>query len=192
MMSGLSNQSDDTRHSSSDDRRGSGIASEPIGTTYWITGLPGAGKTTIGRLLCARLRSEGSPAVQIDGDRMREILGGTFGYGRAERKNLAGIYGRWCQELNLQSTDAVCATVSMFEAARQWNRQNLDKYREIYLRVPFSVLRQRDPKTLYANAAKGRINDIPGPRAPGRKSWVKSSSASRSVRSPTSLRLPRR
>jgi cytidine diphosphoramidate kinase len=55
-----------------------------------------------------------------------------------------------------------CATVSMLEAARQWNRRNLDKYREIYLRVPFSVLRQRAPKTLYANATKGRINDIPG------------------------------
>jgi adenylylsulfate kinase len=162
MTSGLSKQSDDTSQFSSDDRRGGGIISAPIGTTYWITGLPGSGKTTIARLLCARLRHQGLPAVLIDGDRMREILGGTFGYGRAERENLAGIYGRWCQELNLQGTDAVCATVSMFEAAREWNRRNLDNYREIYLRVPFSVLRQRDPKALYANAAKGRMSDIPG------------------------------
>jgi cytidine diphosphoramidate kinase len=162
MASGLSKQPDGTKHLSSDDRRGSGFINGPIGTTYWITGLPASGKTTIARLLCARLRSEGSPAILIDGDRMREILGGTFGYGRAEREHLAGIYGRWCHELNLQGTDAVCATVSMFEAARQWNRRHLDNYREIYLRVPFSVLRQRDPKTLYANAAKGRISDIPG------------------------------
>jgi adenylylsulfate kinase len=162
MAGGLSKQSDDASHLSPDDRRGAGVTSGSIGTTYWITGLPGSGKTTIARLLCARLRTEGSPAILIDGDRMREILGSTFGYGRAEREKLSGIYGRWCQELNLQGTDAVCATVSMFEAARQWNRRNLDNYREIYLRVPFSVLRQRDPKTLYANAAKGRINDIPG------------------------------
>jgi len=162
MDSGLAKQSDDTSHSSPDARLGAGITSGPIGTTYWITGLPGAGKTTIARLLWARLRSEGSPAILIDGDRMREILGGTFGYGRADRQHLAGIYGRWCQEFNLQGTDAVCATVSMFEATRQWNRHNLDSYREIYLRVPFSVLHQRDPKALYANAAKGRISNIPG------------------------------
>jgi cytidine diphosphoramidate kinase len=162
MASGLSKLSDDMSHLPPHDCGGTGITNAPIGTTYWITGLPGSGKTTIARLLCARLRSAGSPAILIDGDRMREILGGTFGYGRAERETLSGIYGRWCQELNLQGTDAVCATVSMFEAARQWNRRNLDRYREIYLRVPFSVLRQRDPKTLYANAAKGRINDIPG------------------------------
>lgn len=162
MASGLSKQSDDTSHLSPDGRRGTGLTSGLIGTTYWITGLPDSGKTTIARLLCTRLRSEGSPAVLVDGDRMRGVLGGTFGYGRAERENLAGIYGRWCQELNLQGTDAVCATVSMFEAARQWNRRNLGNYREIYLRVPFSVLRQRDSKTLYAKAAEGRINDIPG------------------------------
>src|SRR5262245_33759181 len=100
MASGLSKQSDDESYLSPDDRRGAGVISEPIGTTYWITGLPGSGKTTIARLLCARLRSAGSPAILIDGDRMREILGGTFGYRPAERKNLAGIYGRWCQELN--------------------------------------------------------------------------------------------
>jgi cytidine diphosphoramidate kinase len=161
MTGSLSKQSDDIRHLSSDTGRGGGITSEPIGTTYWITGLPGSGKTTIARLLCARLRSEGRPAVLIDGDRMREVLGSTFGYSRAERKSLAAIYGRWCQELNRQGTDAVCATVSMFEAARQWNRHNLDNYREIYLQVPFSVLCQRDPKSLYASAAKGCLN-VPG------------------------------
>jgi cytidine diphosphoramidate kinase len=162
MTSGLSTPSDDTSHLSLADRRGAGIPSGSIGTTYWITGLSGSGKTTIARLLWARLRSAGSPAILIDGDRMREILGGTFGYGRADRERLARLYGRWCQELNLQGTDAVCATISMFEAARRWNRRNLDKYREIYLRVPFSILRQRDSKTLYASAVKGHINDIPG------------------------------
>jgi Adenylylsulphate kinase len=119
MASGPSKQSDDMSHLSPHDCGGIGITSAPIGTTYWITGLPESGKTTTARLLCARLKSAGSRAILIDGDRMREILGGTFGYGRAERETLSGIYGRWCQELNLQGTDAVrdrlhargCATV---------------------------------------------------------------------------------
>ncbi|MBV9559766.1 MAG: adenylyl-sulfate kinase, partial [Bradyrhizobium sp.] len=115
MASDPAKQSDDTSDPACHDHQDSRTAAGPLGATYWITGLPGAGKTTIARLLWTKLRSEGLPAILIDGDRMRNILGDRFGYSREEREQLAGIYGRWCLELNRQGTDAVCATVSMFE-----------------------------------------------------------------------------
>lgn len=133
-----------------------------LGATYWITGLPGAGKTSVGYLLWRRLRMEGRFALFLDGDRLRTVLGGTCGHSLSERLALAKSYALLCQELSRQGADVVCSTVSMFENVRQWNRAHLPNYYEIYLRVPIEVLRQRNQKGLYAGATSGRLADVPG------------------------------
>jgi adenylylsulfate kinase len=132
------------------------------GRTYWVTGLPGAGKTTIGRRLWQRLQADGRFAIFLDGDVLRGILGGEHGHSQQARRALAQSYAQLCRELTLQGADVVCATVSMFESVRQWNRANLPDYREIYLRVPFAILRHRNPKGLYAAALAGQADDVPG------------------------------
>ena len=58
------------------------------GFTLWFTGLSGAGKTTIARLLCDRRRREGHPILLLDGDSLRSIFADRDGYGRAERLRL--------------------------------------------------------------------------------------------------------
>jgi adenylylsulfate kinase len=144
-----------------------GLTESPVdgptrrGTTYWVTGLPGAGKTSIGRILWRRLQSEGRFAVFLDGDTMRAIFGGSRGYEREDRRALASSYARLCRELSSQGADVVCATVSMFESIRKWNRSNIHNYYEIYLKVPIEVLRARDPRGLYAAALAGRVADVP-------------------------------
>lgn len=132
------------------------------GATYWVTGLPGAGKTSIGKLLWQRLHLDGRFAVFLDGDRLRELLGNQFGFDRADRLALARRYAALCRELSCQGAEVICATVSMFEDVRQWNRDNLPNYREIYLRVPLEVLRKRDQKGLYSAAASQRACNVPG------------------------------
>jgi adenylylsulfate kinase len=132
------------------------------GTVYWVTGLPGAGKTTLARELAARLKSDGRPVARLDGDRLRAILGGRYGYGRGDRHALAQAYAQLCAELALQGLDVVCATVSMFHDVRRWSRSNIASYCEIYLHAPIEVLAQRHPKGLYAAAKAGRIRNVPG------------------------------
>ena len=132
------------------------------GTTFWITGLSGAGKSSVGRLLWQRLRAEGRFAIFLDGDRLRDILGGHFGYGRQDRIALGYIYADLCRELTDQGADVVCATVAMFEEIRDWNRRNLVNYREIYLRVSPEVLSQRNQKGFYVAAAEGQTVNVPG------------------------------
>jgi adenylylsulfate kinase len=132
------------------------------GVTYWITGLPGAGKTTLAGHLAARIAEQGRSIIQLDGDRMRAILGGRFSYGQTDRLALAHSYARLCQELSGQGHDVVCATVSMFHEVRRWSRANTPRYREIYLKVPIEILTRRHPKGLYAAALAGRMRNVPG------------------------------
>lgn len=137
--------------------------SRPVepGVAYWVTGLPGAGKTTLARNLADRLEARGRMVVRLDGDRMRAILG-AHGYGRADRKALAQIYAGFCREFAGQGFDVVCATVSMFQEVRTWSRANIARYVEIYLSVPIPILTARHPKGLYARAQAGHIPNVPG------------------------------
>lgn len=133
----------------------------PPGVAYWVTGLPGAGKTTLAGALADRLRAQGRAVVRLDGDRMRAILG-NHGYGKADRRALAQIYANFCLEFTRQGFDVVCATVSMVQAVRDWSRANIPLYVEIYLRVPIEVLKVRHPKGLYARAQSGHIRNVYG------------------------------
>ncbi|HLO76169.1 MAG TPA: adenylyl-sulfate kinase [Magnetospirillum sp.] len=126
------------------------VAAMPSGRVIWITGLSGAGKTTVGGLVVEAMRARGQTVVWLDGDRLRDIMGaGTSGFDEASRRRLAGTYGRLCREVADQGVDVVCTTVSMFHEVRQWNRDNIAGYFEIYLRVPLDELCRRDPKGHY-------------------------------------------
>lgn len=55
------------------------------GTVYWITGLSGAGKTTVGEIFFEILRKEKKTVLFLDGDTLREVFGNDLGYGREDR-----------------------------------------------------------------------------------------------------------
>lgn len=118
---------------------------------YWITGLSGAGKTTIGKLLYEKLRQHTSQILMLDGDELREVFGGDLGYTREERHKSAMRNARLCRMLSGAGMDVICCTISMFEDVRAWNRKHIPDYREIYLKVPDEVLLQRNQKGLYEN-----------------------------------------
>lgn len=130
------------------------------GTVYWITGLAGAGKTTLAKQLYASLRKSKETVLQLDGDILREIIGSAE-YGLNQREQLAHSYAKLCKHLSSQGMDVVIATISMFHSVRSWNRLHLPLYKEIYLRVPLSVLRQRDQKQLYSAGTLVAGEDLP-------------------------------
>ena len=116
---------------------------------YWLTGLSGAGKTTIGTLLYQKLREEQDNVVFLDGDQLRQVFGDDLGYTPDQRLKSAMRNARLCKLLSDQGMDVVCCTISMFDSVRDWNRTHIPGYVEVYLRVSLETLYQRDQKGLY-------------------------------------------
>lgn len=120
------------------------------GKVIWITGLAGAGKSTIGGGVYGELKRRHANSVYLDGDDMRGVLGSRVGYTPAERLELGLTYGRLCCLLSRQEIHVVMATISMFRDVYEWNRANLADYCEVYIKASYETLRRRDPKGLYS------------------------------------------
>lgn len=132
------------------------------GTVYFFTGLSGAGKTTIGGLFYRRLRQTKPNVFLYDGDAMRPILFEGMGYTLEERQRACHRGFGLCKALADQGIDVVCCAIAMYSEAREWNRANMEKYREIYLKVKQETLFRRDQKGLYTSGAKNLIGvDLP-------------------------------
>ena len=132
--------------------------SEP-GRVFWITGLSGAGKTTIGRALLSHLRSSGHQAIFLDGDTLRNTVSNDLGYDAQNRRSAAARNGRLCHMLAEQGFDVVCCTISLFHDVQTWNRENIPRYNEILVRASWQDLKRRDTKGIYSSASNGAVNN---------------------------------
>jgi len=120
-------------------------------SVYWITGFSGAGKTTIAKLFYKQVSLLKNNVALLDGDILREIMGGKDGYTAKDRLALAYRYAKLSKMLSDQNVDVIIATISMFDEVRKWNRDNIFNYVEIYIKTPIEVLIERDQKGIYSN-----------------------------------------
>ena len=127
----------------------------------WITGLSGAGKTTIARGVYDLIRKTRNNVLRLDGDVLRHILGATA-YSAVDRQQLAIQYSRLCQEFSNQGLIVICATMSMFDVVRNWNRANIEDYFEVYVKVSMDTLISRDQKGIYSGASAGTHANVVG------------------------------
>lgn len=136
------------------------------GKTIWITGLSGAGKSSLAAALAMRLRKRHSNVVLLDGDELREVFGAVAStaqnHNREARLALAMQYAHLCRILSAQGLTVVIATISLFSEVHRWNRINLPNYYETYLKVPLDELRRRDPKGIYRRFDTGELKHVAG------------------------------
>lgn len=138
------------------------------GTLYWVTGLSGAGKTTIGNRLYYQMRQKEDNIVLLDGDILKQIAGKDLGYDREARIERGYRYSSLCKVLTDQGIHVIICTIAMYDEIRDWNRRNIENYVEVFLDVDLETLRKRNRKGLYsANTNVAGINvEVEFPKAP--------------------------
>lgn len=129
------------------------------GTVFWITGLSGAGKTTIGKALYDQLLIDNKNLVILDGDVLKHIVN-VEGYSFDARLKKATSYSRLTKALADQGLNVIICTISMFDEVRNWNRENIQNYVEVFLDVDMSVLYYRNQKGLYSNSSDNNVAGV--------------------------------
>ncbi len=129
------------------------------GALYWITGLSGAGKTTIGNRLYYEFKKKRDDVILLDGDVLRRLFEDDYDdiYSDSSRRARAQKYAKICKMLTDQGFIVICCTIAMYDSVRNWNRENNKRYVEVFLDVPLEVLEKRDQKGLYSRKTEGSL-----------------------------------
>lgn len=128
----------------------------------WIIGLSGAGKTTLATEVVKQARKKQNNVILLDGDMVRDVFGNDLGHSMQDRLMNAQRICQLGKLLDDQGIHAVCAILSIFPETRQWNRENLNSYYEVFIDTPMSDLTKRDSKGIYNKYNKGEIQNVAG------------------------------
>jgi adenylylsulfate kinase len=135
---------------------------EKKGFILWFTGLSGAGKTTLARLVEVHLRERGHRVEVLDGDIIRTNLSKGLGFSKEDRDTNIRRIGFVCRLLARNEVVAIAAAISPYREVREEIRRESDGFVEVYVKCPISVLAERDVKGLYKQALAGEIKNFTG------------------------------
>ena len=132
------------------------------GFTIWFTGLSGAGKSTLSEAIEERLKARGRNVEILDGDIVRTHLSKGLGFSREDRDTNIKRIAFVCGLLSRNGVVCISAAISPYRDAREWARQEIGNFVEVYVNCPIDVCRQRDVKGLYKLADEGKITGFTG------------------------------
>ncbi len=132
------------------------------GFTLWLTGLSGAGKTTISLALERQLRERGLYVERLDGDTVREGLTRDLGFSKEDRdKNIERVTFV-ARLLSRNGVGVIAAFISPYREARQKVREQTTNFIEVHVNASVEVCASRDVKGLYAKALSGELKNFTG------------------------------
>jgi adenylyl-sulfate kinase len=132
------------------------------GVTIWFTGLSGAGKTTLDRLVEAKLRAMGRKVEVLDGDIVRTNLCEGLGFSKEDRERNSRRIGFVSELLSRNGIVAIAASISPYRAVREEVRAKIGHFIEVYCKCPLDVVIRRDTKGFYRKALEGEIRNFTG------------------------------
>lgn len=132
------------------------------GFTIWFTGLSGSGKSTLSEIIEERLRARGRNVEILDGDVVRTHLSKGLGFSREDRDTNIKRIAFVCSLLTRNGVVCISAAIAPYSEARDWARQHIGNFVEIYVKCPIEVCRQRDVKGLYKLVDEGKIKGFTG------------------------------
>jgi adenylyl-sulfate kinase len=155
-----------------------------VAHTLWFTGLSGAGKSTLSARVADELRKRGEKVEVLDGDEVRTNLSAGLSFSKEDRDINIKRIGFVCKLLTRNNVWAVSAAISPYRDVRDFNRQQIGKFIEIYVECSIEELARRDVKGLYKKALAGEIKNFTGvsdPYEPPLKPEVTVNSGTESV-----------
>jgi adenylylsulfate kinase len=132
------------------------------GFVLWLTGLSGAGKSTIANAVAPRLADRGHRVEVLDGDEVRTNLCQGLGFSREDRDTNIARIGYVAGKLAKHGVAVVVAAISPYREARGEVRAGVDNFVEVHVAAPVSTCVERDVKGLYAKALAGEIKNFTG------------------------------
>lgn len=136
------------------------------GATVWLTGLSGAGKTTIADAVAGQLRAASREVEVLDGDELRRGLSAGLGFSREDRDTHVRRVGFVAELLARHGVVALVPVIAPYAGTRDEVRAQHDAhgtgYLEVHVATPLAECARRDVKGLYARAAAGELTGMTG------------------------------
>jgi len=132
------------------------------GFVLWLTGLSGAGKSTVAAKLGPALAERGHRVELLDGDEVRTNLCQGLGFSREDRDTNIARIGYVAGKLAKHGVAVLVAAISPYREARDRVRAGVDNFVEVHVAAPLSTCAERDVKGLYAKALAGEIKNFTG------------------------------
>jgi len=132
------------------------------GFTIWFTGLSGAGKSTLSEIIEQRLKERGRNVEILDGDIVRTHLSKGLGFSREDRDTNIKRIAFVCSLLTRNGVVCISAAIAPYREARDWAREQIGNFVEVYVNCPIEVCRQRDVKGLYKLVDEGKLKGFTG------------------------------
>jgi adenylyl-sulfate kinase len=136
------------------------------GFTLWLTGLSGAGKTTLAGLIATKLRARGVSVEVLDGDEVRTNLSKGLGFSKEDRDINIRRIGYVCRLLSRNGVATLSAAISPYGGIRDEVRRGVEQdgaaFIEVFVKCPIAVLAERDVKGLYKKALAGELKGFTG------------------------------
>lgn len=132
------------------------------GVTAWLTGLSGAGKTTLARRVFEDLTRDGYDVELLDADVLRQTICAGLGFSRADRDTNVRRLSFLAAMLTRHGVIVLVTAISPFRETRSDIRREIGSFLEVYVNAPLEVCEARDVKGIYRRARAGSIRDVTG------------------------------
>lgn len=132
------------------------------GFTLWLTGMSGAGKSTVSEKLMERFQEGGAKVELLDGDIVRTNLSQGLGFSREDRDTNVRRIGFVADLLSRNGVIVVVAAISPYRATRDEVKTRIQNFVEVFVDCPVEVLAARDVKGLYKKALAGEVANFTG------------------------------
>ena len=151
------------------------------GIVFWITGLSGAGKTSLANGIKKEIRKKFGPTLVINGDDLRKIFK-LNKYDKFSRLKYTEQYSQFLKFITNQGVNVIFTVVGSFDKIRTWNRKNINNYVEIFIRTSVSKIKKKRKKRIYLK----KTNEIVGiqikPEFPKRPDIIINNDFKKSIR----------